>query len=134
MSSNMLADPDGQRLLALGADAREHAGLDRRPARASSSGAGGGDATRSDAPISRMSSTRAAQGRHQRRCDSSGDLVGHRQLAVDETFEQLARVLAAEIGNHDRSPSSSARSACRARVSRDFTVPTATLSENAISS
>ena len=99
-----------------------------------SSGAGDGTATRMDAPMRRISSTRAAHGRHHRRCDSSAHLVGHDQLAVDEPVKQFARVLATKIGNHARSPSSSARSACRARVSRDFTVPTAILSENAISS
>ena len=63
-----------------------------------------------------------------------GDLLVDRQLAIDEGVEVLARVLASDVGNHVRSPSSSARSVCRARVSRDFTVPTATPSEKAISS
>src|SRR5207253_10514084 len=61
------------------------------------------------------------------------DLVVDRQLAVDERLEQLLRGAAVEVRNHDRIPSSSSRSACRARVSRDFTVPTATPMLNAIS-
>src|SRR4029453_15352267 len=62
------------------------------------------------------------------------DLLVHGQLVVKEPLEPLAGVLAANVGSHACSPSSSARSACRARVSRDFTVPTATPSEKAISS
>ena len=61
-------------------------------------------------------------------------LIRHRQLTVDQPFEQCPRVVAADVLSHVRSPSSSARSDWRARVSRDFTVPTATPSENAISS
>ena len=61
-------------------------------------------------------------------------LIAHRQLVVDEGVEPRAHVVAADVADHDFSPSSSARSACRARVSRDLTVPTAMPSENAISS
>jgi hypothetical protein len=62
------------------------------------------------------------------------DLLVDRQLTIDKAVEVLACVLASDIWNHVRRPNSSARSVCRARVSRDFTVPTATPSENAISS
>ena len=51
-----------------------------------------------------------------------------------EAVEVLACVLASDVRNHVRRPNSSARRVCRARVSRDLTVPTATPSENAISS
>ena len=61
-------------------------------------------------------------------------LLVDRQLVVEERLEPLARVFAADVGSHAWRPSSSARSACRARVSRDFTVPTATPREKAISS
>ena len=77
---------------------------------------------------------RAAQVGHVRDVRLDGHLLRRRQLAVHERLEQLARRLAAEDRDHDRNPSSSARSACRARVSRDLTVPTATPSEKAISS
>ncbi len=63
-----------------------------------------------------------------------GHLFVDRQLTIDKGVEVLARVLASDVGDHVRRPSSSARSVCRARVSRDFTVPTATPSEKAISS
>ena len=63
-----------------------------------------------------------------------GDLIADRQLAVVERG-QLAPHLPTCSRHHDLSASLSwARSASRARVSRDFTVPTATPSENAISS
>ena len=78
--------------------------------------------------------TGADTSRHERRCALNGHLLGSRQLAVDERLEQLTRRFASEDRDHDLSPSSSARSACRARVSRDLTVPTATPREKAISS
>ena len=62
------------------------------------------------------------------------DLLVDRELTIDKGVEVLARVLASDVRNHVLRPNSSARRLCRARVSRDFTVPTATPSENAISS
>ena len=61
-------------------------------------------------------------------------LLGDRQLAVGKGVDRAAHGFAANRRNHDRSPTSSVRSACLARVSRDLTVPTATPSEKAISS
>ena len=55
-------------------------------------------------------------------------------LAVVELLEAVLHVVAADHVHHDRLSRSSWRSACRARVSRDLTVPTATPSEKAISS
>ena len=62
------------------------------------------------------------------------DLLVYRQLTIDKAVEVLTGVLASDVGDHLCRPNSSARRVCRARVSRDLTVPTATPSENAISS
>ena len=64
----------------------------------------------------------------------NGDALLERQLVVVELLEPVLHVLAADGVHHGRVSRSWTRSACRARVSRDFTVPTATPSEKAISS
>ncbi len=65
---------------------------------------------------------------------ADGDLIGERELAIVKRLETPARRRAGERLHAVLSSRSSSRSAWRARVSRDFTVPTATPSENAISS
>ena len=57
-----------------------------------------------------------------------------RQLAVVERVELVAHRRRRRPADHSRDSCRSVRSACRARVSRDFTVPTAMSSEKAISS
>jgi len=64
----------------------------------------------------------------------NGNPLLDRQLVVVELLEPFLHVFAPRDVHHDRLSRSWCRSACRARVSRDFTVPTATPSENAISS
>ena len=63
-----------------------------------------------------------------------GNLIGNGELAVVKRLEPPARRRAGERLHAVLASRSSRRSACRARVSRDFTVPTATPSEKAISS
>ena len=63
-----------------------------------------------------------------------GNLIADRQLSIAKGVQPATRGRAGEDLHAVRSPRSSRRSAWRARVSRDFTVPTATPSENAISS
>jgi hypothetical protein len=65
---------------------------------------------------------------------ADGDLVRDRELAIVEGLQAATRRSARERLHALLSSRSSSRSACRARVSLDFTVPTATPSENAISS
>src|SRR5205807_773317 len=64
---------------------------------------------------------------------ADGDLVADRELAVVERLQPPARFRAGERRHAVLASRSSRRSAWRARVSRDFTVPTATPSEKAIS-
>ena len=58
----------------------------------------------------------------------------HRQLTVVIRGEILAHAIAGEDVHHTRTSRSCSRSVCRARVSRDLTVPTATSSDSAMSS
>jgi hypothetical protein len=65
---------------------------------------------------------------------TDGDLLGDAELAVVERLQAAPRRRAGERLHALLASRSSWRSAWRARVSRDFTVPTATPSEKAISS
>ena len=58
-----------------------------------------------------------------------GDLVGKGQLSIVVRVQPPARCRASERLHAVLASRSSRRSACRARVNRDFTVPTATPSE-----
>ncbi len=94
--------------------------------------------------LRRSFAERAAQvvelGRHQRARHAvaqvalDGDSLLHRQFVVVEFLEAVLHVLAVDRVHHDRLSRNCCRRVCRARVSRDLTVPTATPSENAISS
>ena len=65
---------------------------------------------------------------------SDGDLIGDRQLAIVKGLQSTPRRGTCERFHVVLASRSSERSACRARVRRDFTVPTATPREYAISS
>ena len=124
-----------QRLIPFGANPRQHLRLDgghRAVVFRVHRRRGGADAQRGADQLQVLDARGARVAPAQVRLELH--LIGHRQLPVDERLEQFARRVAAQIPNHDRSPSRSARSAWRARVNRDFTVPTATSSVKAISS
>lgn len=65
---------------------------------------------------------------------SDRDLLRHRELTVAKGGEATSRGSTGQGLHTTLNSLSSIRSACRARVSRDLTVPTATPKENAISS
>ena len=133
MSTNSSRTADGERLIVFGPNARHHfvviaASASRSGVAAAARGRPA--QRRADQPQvldARRARLAPAQMRFQATCSATGS-------SPSTNGSSISRALAAQIRNHDRSPSSSARSACRARVSRDFTVPTATSSVYAISS
>ena len=135
MSVNMSRKRDAKRQLFFRAHANQDAGVqiaDRRALPRRSAGCERAETNRVANQLQVLDPCRTRPAPAQVGLD--GDLLVDRQLAIDKRVEVLARVLASDVGNHVRRPNSSARSVCRARVSRDFTVPTATPRENAISS
>ena len=92
------------------------------------------DLARSTSPTPRIAASSSAQRAAAAQVAVNGHLVVHRQLAVVKGRQSTPGGDARQRLHTDLSSRSFARNASRARVSRDFTVPIAIPSENAISS